>query len=109
MTLTAAPFGRVADGRTVHAYTLGSASGIEARAMTYGATLVALRVPDRAGRLEDVVLGYDDLAGYREGSRYFGAVVGRYANRIARGRFVLDGREYELAVNNPPNHLHGGG
>jgi aldose 1-epimerase len=108
LEVTSAPLGRLRDGREVEVFTLAGPSGVEVRVMTYGATLMSLCVPDRAGRAEDVVLGYDDLDGYVEGTRYFGAIVGRYANRIARGRFVLDGRTHQLAVNNPPNHLHGG-
>jgi aldose 1-epimerase len=82
--------------------------GIEVRAITYGAIIVSLRVPDRAGRFGDIVLGHDDLAGYVDKPAYFGAVVGRYGNRIAKGRFTLDGKTYTLATNNGPNHLHGG-
>ncbi len=112
MTATAsvarAPFGRLPGGQPVDVFTLASADGLEVRAIGYGAIIVSLRVPDRAGRLDDVVLGHDGLEGYLEASSYFGAVVGRYANRIGRGRFTLDGRTYELAVNDPPNHLHGG-
>ena len=76
--------------------------------MTYGGIIVSLRVPDRAGNLGDVVLGYESLAGYLTNPSYFGAIIGRYANRIAKGRFTLDGTTYKLAVNNGPNHLHGG-
>ena len=100
--------GRLRDGRTVDVFTLATASGLVMRAMTFGGVILSLRVPDRAGRVDDVVLGYDHLDAYAADSRYLGAIVGRYANRIARGRFVLDGRAYELAVNDPPNHLHGG-
>lgn len=76
--------------------------------MTYGAIIVSLRVADRAGTLGNVVLGSDSLAGYLPNSPYFGAIIGRYANRIAKGRFILDGETYQLAINNGPNHLHGG-
>jgi aldose 1-epimerase len=76
--------------------------------MTYGATIVSLTAPDRDGHFADIVLGYDDLAGYLTSSPYFGAIVGRYANRIANGRFSVDGASYQLATNNGPNHLHGG-
>ena len=102
------PFGRLPDGRAVELYTLTNAHGVEVRAMTYGAIITVLRTPDRAGRLDDVVLGFDSLGGYLRGSPYFGAVVGRYANRIAGGRFTLDGATYTLARNNGPNSLHGG-
>ncbi|HYC31581.1 MAG TPA: hypothetical protein VEB59_04785, partial [Gemmatimonadales bacterium] len=107
-TVTVAPFGRTPDGKAVEMYTLTNARGMQVRAITYGAIIQAIRVPDRSGRTADVVLGHDSLQGYLAASPYFGAVVGRYANRIARGRFTLEGRTYRLAVNNGPNHLHGG-
>jgi aldose 1-epimerase len=96
------------DGRNVDVFTLLNSSGVEVRVITYGATIVTLRVPDRDGNFEDIVLGFDTLEQYLKGSAYFGAIVGRYANRIARGRFTLKGKTYQLAVNNGANHLHGG-
>jgi aldose 1-epimerase len=107
-TVTVAPFGRTPDGKAVEVYTLRNARGMEVRAITYGAIIQAILVPDRSGRLGDVTLGYDSLPGYLSASPYFGAVVGRYANRIGRGRFTLEGHTYRLATNNGPNHLHGG-
>src|SRR5262249_41239509 len=80
----------------------------EVRVISYGATIVSIKTPDRAGHPEDIVTGFDTLEGYLSRSRYFGAVVGRYANRIANARFTLDGKTYELAANNGRNHLHGG-
>jgi aldose 1-epimerase len=107
--VTRAPFGQLPDGRAAELYTLTNARGVEVRITTYGATITVLRTPDRTGRLDDIVLGYDDLAGYQSaGNPYFGTVVGRYGNRIANGRFTLDGTTYELARNNGPNALHGG-
>jgi len=106
--VTRAPFGRMPDGRPVDVFTLTNGHGLEMRAISYGAIIVSLHAPDRAGHLDDVVLGHDDLAGYLGASPYFGAVVGRYANRIARGRLPLDGQIHQLAINDPPNHLHGG-
>jgi aldose 1-epimerase len=107
--VTRAAFGRLPDGRAVDLYTLTNARGVEARVTNYGATITVLRTPDRAGRLDDIVLGYDSLEGYLSaGNPYFGTVVGRYGNRIARGRFTLDGAAYQLALNNGPNTLHGG-
>jgi aldose 1-epimerase len=103
-----ASFGRLADGTEIGLFTLTNGRGFEVRAITYGAIIVSVRVPDQRGATADVVLGFDDLQGYLERSRYFGAVVGRYGNRIANGRFTLDGRSYQLATNNGPNHLHGG-
>jgi len=96
------------DGRPVDVFTLTNHHGIEVRAISYGGIIVSLRVPDRHGNFDDVVLGYDALEGYLRASTYFGAIVGRYGNRIAKGRFTLDGQTYALATNNGPNHLHGG-
>jgi aldose 1-epimerase len=107
-TVTVAPFGKTPDGKAVEGYTLTNVRGMVVRAITYGAIIQTIRVPDRSGKLADVTLGYDSLQGYLTTSPYFGAVVGRYANRIARGRFALEGRTYRLATNNGPNHLHGG-
>ena len=92
----------------VKIYTLTNANGMVAKVTAYGATLTELWVPDRDGKLADVVLGFDQLEKYQARRLFFGAVVGRVANRIANGRFTLDGKEYVLAKNNPPNHLHGG-
>ncbi|MFQ6047349.1 MAG: aldose epimerase family protein, partial [Gemmatimonadales bacterium] len=108
VSVTRAPFGVMPDGRGVEVFTMTNENGIELRAITYGAIIVSVRVPDRNGRLDDVVLGFDDLEGYLRDSPYFGAIVGRYANRIANGRFTLDGHEHSLTTNNGPNHLHGG-
>jgi aldose 1-epimerase len=102
-------FGTTADGVAVERYTLRNARGMTARVITYGATLTELLVPDRNGRAADVVLGYDRLAQYESpANRYFGATVGRVAFRIAEGKFTLEGKPYQLPVNAPPNHLHGG-
>ncbi len=102
-------FGASKDGKPVHLYTLKSDKGLVAKISTLGATLVELRVPDKNGKVEDVILGWDDAAGYQsEDNQYFGCTTGRVCNRIAKGRFTLDGKEYKLAINNEPNHLHGG-
>jgi aldose 1-epimerase len=101
-------FGRLPDGRAVDLYTLTNAHGVEIRVMTYGAIITVVRTPDRSGDVEDIALGFDSLAGYLHEHPYFGAVVGRYANRIAHGQFSLDGATYHLALNNGPNTLHGG-
>jgi aldose 1-epimerase len=103
-----APFGQLAEGTAVEIFTLTNPSGMEVRTIPYGAIIVSIKVPDRTGRLDDVVLGFDGLDGYTKGHPFFGAVVGRYGNRIARGRFALDGQTFQLATNNGPNHLHGG-
>jgi aldose 1-epimerase len=101
-------FGQMPDGQEVDLYILTNGRGMSAKIMTYGATLVSLGVPDREGNIADVTLGCDSLEGYVEASPYFGSTVGRYANRIAKGKFTLDGVEYTLATNNGENHLHGG-
>jgi aldose 1-epimerase len=107
-TVTTEPFGRTNDGESVDLYTLRNVHGVEARIMNYGGILVSLKVPDRNGKFADVVLGFNDLDSYLKGHPYFGALIGRYGNRIAKGRFTLNGVEYKLAVNNGENTLHGG-
>jgi len=108
MAITREIFGSLPDGTPVDIYSLKNEAGLEARVMTYGATLVSLKVPDRGGAFADVNLGFDTLAGYLGTHPYFGVIVGRYANRIAKARFTLDGVEYSLAPNNNGNTLHGG-
>jgi len=106
---TGEPFGKTKDGKSVELYTLESDAGLVVKVMTRGATLVQIHAPDKDGKLDDVILGWDDVAGYEsEGNQYFGCTTGRVCNRIARGKFTLDGMSYELAINNDPNHLHGG-
>ena len=100
-------FGTV-DGQAVELFTLTNSHGVEARVMTYGGILVSLKVPDRNGKLGDVVLGCDNLDCYLKQTAFFGAIVGRYGNRIGKGKFSLNGHEYTLAKNNGENHLHGG-
>jgi len=107
-SVTRASFGTFPDGREVSLFTLRNAKGIEVRLIDYGGIVLSILAPDRAGDFADITLGYDDLEGYLTETPYFGALIGRYGNRIARGRFTLDGAEYELATNNDPNHLHGG-
>jgi aldose 1-epimerase len=101
-------FGRTRDGADVKIYTITNANGMTAKVTEYGATLTELWVPDRAGTLTDVVLGYEQLDDYVAAPFYLGATLGRVANRIANGKFTLDGRTYTLATNRAPNHLHGG-
>lgn len=101
------PFGSV-DGRAITLYTLTNSHGMEVRAMNYGGIILSIRVPDRKGQLADVVLGHESLEGYQPNPPYFGAIVGRYANRIANGTFTLDGKTYTLPKNDGPNTLHGG-
>jgi aldose 1-epimerase len=100
-------FGRLPDGSAVDRFVLTNGR-VEVGLMSYGAAIISVRAPDRNGRIDDVVLGFDTLDDYLTRSRFFGTVVGRVGNRIARGRFTLDGVEYQLAVNNGANHLHGG-
>ena len=103
-------WGKLKSGEAVELYTLRNAKGMEVTVTTYGARIVTIKVPDKAGKFDDVVLGFDDLAGYlREPlNPYFGATIGRYGNRIAGGRFQLNGQTYTLAKNNGENSLHGG-
>ena len=103
-----AGFGRTRDGTPVDVFVLTNGRGVEVRAISYGAIIASVRVPDRNGQRGDVVLGFDTIDGYLGTHPYFGAVVGRYGNRIAKGRFTLDGTTYQLATNNGSNHLHGG-
>jgi aldose 1-epimerase len=101
-------FGKLADGREVYAYTLRNSSGMTVKVINYGASIVSIVVPDRNGKFADVVFGYDSLDGYVNGNAFIGATIGRYANRIAKGRFTLDGKTYQLSVNDGENTLHGG-
>jgi aldose 1-epimerase len=107
-TITHAPFGQTTVGTPVELYTLRNRKGMEAQIATYGGIVTTLTAPDRSGHYADVVLGYDALPGYFKGSAYFGAMIGRYGNRIAQGQFTLNGVKYTLAKNNGPNSLHGG-
>jgi aldose 1-epimerase len=106
--MTKTVFGWLPDGREVFQYTLKNSSGVTVRILNYGATITELHVPDRDGKIEDVVLGYDSLQKYVDGTEYFGAIVGRYGNRIGKGQFQLDGKKYQLTINDGENHLHGG-
>lgn len=101
-------YGTLPDNNQVFLYTLKNSSGMKVEISEFGAAVVSLYVPDREGNLADVVLGYDSLSGYVNGSSYFGAIVGRYGNRIAKGKFTMDGKDYQLTVNSGTNHLHGG-
>src|SRR5947199_34986 len=101
------PFG-TQGGRPVNLYTLTNSHGVEVKAMNYGGIIISIRVPDRKGQFADIVLGHDKLEGYTPNKPYLGAIVGRYANRIANGTFTLDGKTYTLPKNDGPNTLHGG-
>ena len=107
VTITAAPFGTTAAGESVMRYTMQNAAGMNVSVLDYGCTVQRILVPDRTGKPIDVALGYDDLAGYEAGTSFFGAFIGRCANRIKGARFTLDGREYTLERNDGDNHLHG--
>lgn len=107
-TVTKAPFGTTPDGQAVEIYTLHNSKGAEARIMTYGGIVQSLTMPDKNGKMEDIVLGYDNLEGYIKVTPYFGALIGRYGNRIGGAQFTLDGQTYNLAKNNNGNSLHGG-
>jgi len=108
MSISSKPFGQTSDGETATLYTLTNAKGMKVEITNYGGIVTSIIVPDREGKLADVALGYDNLADYIKASPYFGALIGRYGNRIAKGKFTLGGKEYTLAVNNGPNALHGG-
>ena len=101
-------FGKLADGRPVPAVTLSNGKGVSVNVMALGASIQSLVMPDRDGKREDVQIGYDTIDGYLAKPEFFGATVGRVANRIANGRFALDGKQYQAPVNNGPNSLHGG-
>jgi aldose 1-epimerase len=101
-------FGKTPEGEEVDLYTLTNAAGLRVKIMTYGATITAVETPDRNGRLANITLSLDSLADYLKGHPCLGSTIGRFANRIAKGRFTLDGVDYKLATNNGPNHLHGG-
>lgn len=106
--VTKSEYGRLPDGTPIELYTLTNAHGLVAKVISYGAILTELHAPDRNGKLADVVLGFDNLDQYVKENPFFGATAGRVANRIAKGKFTLDGKQYTLATNNGPNHLHGG-
>ena len=106
--ITSEDFGKTADSTQVKQFTLTNKNGIEMKVINYGAIITSLKTPDKEGNLEDIVLGYDNLQGYIKSSPYFGAVVGRYGNRIANAKFSIDGTEYKLAANDGKNSLHGG-
>jgi aldose 1-epimerase len=107
-TVSQSRFGALPDGAAVDLFTLTNPHGIEVRAMSFGATLVSIRTPDRTGHLADIALGFDALDDYVTRSRFFGALVGRYGNRIGNAQFAIDGQTFQLAANNGANHLHGG-
>ena len=106
MKINKAPFGATPNGHQVYLYSIADDHGMEVKITNYGGIITALTVPDRFGKVDDVVLGHDTLEGYLNRSRYFGALIGRYANRIAHGQFSLNGRDYSLSKNNGENHLH---
>lgn len=108
LSINAAPFGTLPDGNTVTAFTLTNAHGMQVKIIDFGAIISEIHVPDRDGVLADVVLGFDAIEPYLTNSAFLGALIGRFGNRIAEGRFTLDGKRYQLAVNNGVNHLHGG-
>ncbi len=108
MSVEKAPYGKLPDGRQADIFTLTNSSGMKVKLTNYGAITVGLEVPDADGNLADVTLGHDTLEAWLTSTSYFGATVGRYANRIAKGKFTLDGKTYTLATNNDENHLHGG-
>ena len=108
LTISSEVFGQTTDG-TANLYTLTNKNGMEIKITNYGGIIVSLKTPDKAGNLADIVLGFEDLEGYRSSDNpYFGGIIGRYGNRIGKGKFTLDGQTYRLATNDESNHLHGG-
>ncbi|WP_421870347.1 aldose epimerase family protein [Marinoscillum sp.] len=107
-TVSSAPFGTLPSGAEVTQYTMTNTNGMEAKVISYGGIITSLTMPDREGQMEDIVLGYDNLQGYLDASPYFGAIIGRYGNRIAKGKFTIDDVDYQLPINNIGNSLHGG-
>lgn len=107
MNITKEPFGNIEE-EAIYLYTISNHNGVTVKITNYGGIVSSILVPDKYGKLDDVVLGYDNIEGYLEATPYFGCIVGRYGNRIAKGKFILDGEEYNLAVNNGENTLHGG-
>lgn len=108
MKITKDPFGTSDDGHAAHLFTCTSDGGLILKLCDFGAHIIAVEVPDRDGDLANITLGFNSFDGYQRRHPYFGSTVGRFCNRIARGQFSLDGMEYSLAINNDPNHLHGG-
>ena len=108
VTINESSFGNLPDGSAVTLYTFRNAHGTEVKIIDYGGIITSLKTADRSGVFEDVVLGYDSLSGYMKAPSFFGCIVGRYGNRIAKGQFTLDGKKYNLVKNNGENHLHGG-
>lgn len=108
LTVSKTDFGQLSDGRTAQLFTLANKNGMVVKITNYGGIITSILMPDKQGKMTDVVLGFDNLESYTKEHPYFGAVIGRYGNRIKKGKFTLGGREFTLAVNNGPNHLHGG-
>ncbi|HZZ62747.1 MAG TPA: aldose epimerase family protein [Roseiarcus sp.] len=108
LSVTETPFGTMPDGRKIDMYHLKNAGGMEVDIITYGGTVQSIKIPDKNGKIDDVALGFDNLNDYLKTDTYFGALIGRYGNRIAKGEFTLDGKTYRLPINNGPNSLHGG-
>ncbi len=108
MSVQQQSFGQTSDGQDVSLFTCTNRKGVVLKMTNYGGTIVALETPDKEGKRANINLGFDSLADYEKHTAFFGCTVGRYGNRIAKGKFTLDGKEYTLATNNGPNHLHGG-
>src|ERR1700744_555100 len=104
-----AAYSKTIDGKQVHLFILKNKHGMEAAITNYGGRVVSILVPDKTGKMTDVVLGFDSVSGFEKSTeRYYGATIGRYGNRIAKGKFKIDGKEYQSSTNNAPNMLHGG-
>ena len=108
LAITKSEFGKTEDSTTIEQYTLKNANGLEMDVITYGGRITSLKVPNKEGKLENVVLGFGNIEDYQKDNPFFGALIGRYGNRIAKGKFTLNGEEFTLATNDGSNHLHGG-
>ena len=108
MNIEKKSFGQIEEGVSAEVYTLTNSNGASMSVTNYGGIITELKIPDKNGKISDIVLGYDKVEDYIKETPYFGSTIGRYGNRIAKGKFTLNGEEFTLATNNEPNHLHGG-
>lgn len=108
LSVTEAPFGKLPSGEQTTLYTLTNANGVVVKLSNFGGTITSINIPDRAGKMGDIILGFNDVDGYLKNKSFFGSVIGRFGNRIGKGQFTLEGKKYQLTLNDGPNHLHGG-
>ena len=108
LSVTEAPFGKLPSGEQTTLYTLTNANGLVVKLSNFGGTITSISIPDRTGKMGDIILGFNDVDGYLKNKSFFGSVIGRFGNRIGKGQFTLEGKKYQLTLNDGPNHLHGG-